>query len=210
MKIDDNMFDLLKMIVHSVYFRVRHRKNINGTKRLRTYQGSCLIIDKTANINIDGKLKYNKKKYGENRRASFLRLYKGAVVNVMGSFSFYYGADVVVFENATLDLGNSFINADCRIRCFNHISIGDGCAISHNFTVLDANGHKLNGVQELKEVKIGNHVWIGTGVTVLPGVTISDGAVIAAGAVVTKDVPAKALVAGVPAKIIKNDIVWEE
>ena len=53
-------------------------------------------------------------------------------------------------------------------------------------------------------IKIGSHVWIGSNSTVLPGVTIGDWAVVAAGAVVTKDVPAKTVVGGVPARFIKN------
>jgi phosphonate metabolism protein (transferase hexapeptide repeat family) len=52
-------------------------------------------------------------------------------------------------------------------------------------------------------VEIGHDVWIGHGAIVMPGVKIGHGAVVAAGAVVTKDVPAYAVVAGVPAKRIK-------
>ena len=53
-------------------------------------------------------------------------------------------------------------------------------------------------------VTIGNNVWIGANVTILPGVTIGDDAVIAAASVVTKDVPAKALVVGSPARVIRT------
>ena len=49
----------------------------------------------------------------------------------------------------------------------------------------------------------GKRVWLGANVTVLQGVTIGDNAIVAAGAVVTKDVPANAIVGGVPAKMIK-------
>jgi acetyltransferase-like isoleucine patch superfamily enzyme len=54
----------------------------------------------------------------------------------------------------------------------------------------------------------GNHVWIGMRAMILKGVTIGDGAVVAAGAVVTRDVPARALVGGVPARVLRNDVEW--
>jgi acetyltransferase-like isoleucine patch superfamily enzyme len=53
------------------------------------------------------------------------------------------------------------------------------------------------------DVRIGNDVWLGTRVVVTAGVTIGDGCIIGAGAVVTKNIPAGAIAAGVPAKIIK-------
>lgn len=52
------------------------------------------------------------------------------------------------------------------------------------------------------DVVIGDDVWLGARVMVMPGVTIGDGAIIAAGAVVTKDIPAFAIAAGVPAKVV--------
>lgn len=52
-------------------------------------------------------------------------------------------------------------------------------------------------------IKIGKHVWIGSNATVCPGVTIGDGTAVAAGAVITKDIPANAVVGGVPAKALR-------
>ena len=55
-----------------------------------------------------------------------------------------------------------------------------------------------------KPVRICDKVWLGARVTICPGVTIGEGAIVGAGAVVTKDVPPRTVVAGAPAKIIKE------
>jgi acetyltransferase-like isoleucine patch superfamily enzyme len=58
-------------------------------------------------------------------------------------------------------------------------------------------------VSDARPIRIGRDVWLGANAVVLAGVTVGDGAVIAAGAVVTRDVPANAVVAGVPARQVK-------
>lgn len=58
-------------------------------------------------------------------------------------------------------------------------------------------------------ITICDNVWIGTGAMILKGVTIGEGAVVAAGAIVTKDVPQRCLVGGVPAKVIRENVEWE-
>ncbi|WP_201336266.1 DapH/DapD/GlmU-related protein, partial [Lactobacillus nasalidis] len=96
---------------------------------------------------------------------------------------------------------NVFINTGCTIQDQGGVYIGDGALIIAT----------LNHVQDPAKrgellpaaVHIGKRVWLGANVTVLPGVTIGDGAIIAAGAVVTKDVPARTIAAGVPARVVK-------
>ena len=62
---------------------------------------------------------------------------------------------------------------------------------------------EISQFQEFEDITIGNDVWIGANVTILDGVNVSDGAIIATGSIVTKDVPAYAIVAGIPSQIIK-------
>ena len=99
-----------------------------------------------------------------------------------------------------------FINSGCHFQDQGGITLGDGVLIGHNVVLATIN-HGLAPSENRKNhyapIKIGSHVWIGSNATVLPGVTVGDWAVIAAGAVVTKDVPAMAVVGGVPAKILK-------
>lgn len=83
-----------------------------------------------------------------------------------------------------------------------YISIGANSIIGYNVTILC---HEfLPREYRLGTVEIGRDVLIGANATVLPGVRIGDGAVVAAGAVVTADVPARTLVAGVPARVVRR------
>lgn len=172
--------------------------------------GSRAAFSDGASIEVGDRLDFGSCYRCRSGKPSILTLAKDSRIVVKGSFDFYYGADVQLFDGAVLTLGDSFINSDCKVRCHKSITIGDGCAISHDFTVMDSNAHKLDGSRGTAPVTIGDHVWIGTRVTVLPGVTIGDGAVVAAGALVAKDVPAGALVGGVPAKVIHDHVEWEK
>ena len=102
---------------------------------------------------------------------------------------------------------NVFINAGCKFQDQGGIYIGDNALIGHNVVMATLN-HEENPESRANliaaPIRIGNKVWIGSNATILPGVTIGDGAIIAAGAVVTKDVDEESIVAGVPAKFIRN------
>ena len=100
-----------------------------------------------------------------------------------------------------------FINAGCCFQDQGGVEIGDGCLIGHQVVFATLN-HDLQprhrGSMYPAPIKLGRNVWVGSHATILPGVTVGDNAVVAAGAVVTKDVPANAVVAGVPAKIVRT------
>lgn len=99
-----------------------------------------------------------------------------------------------------------FINSGCRFQDQGGIIIGDDTLIGHQVVIATLN-HDADpdrrGDLLPAAVRIGNKVWVGANATILPGVSVGDGAIIAAGAVVTRDVPARAVVGGVPAKLLK-------
>jgi acetyltransferase-like isoleucine patch superfamily enzyme len=111
--------------------------------------------------------------------------------------------------NAVIEIGDdTLLNRRSEIMCKRHVRIGSHCAISWDVTITDTDYHVLEGSETTLPVVIGDHVWIGSKATILKGVTIGRGAVVAAGAVVSKDVPARALVAGVPARIVRENVSW--
>jgi maltose O-acetyltransferase len=110
-----------------------------------------------------------------------------------------------------------YANFDLIILDVCKVTIGKNCMIGPRVSIFTA-GHPLDaktrvtGLEFGSPITIGDNVWIGGNVVINPGVRIGDNAVIASGAVVTKDVPDNVVVAGVPAKILKqlNAAEWNE
>lgn len=109
-----------------------------------------------------------------------------------------------------IHVGDRFLaNFNVTILDIAPVHIGNDCMIGPGTCIITVN-HPLspkgrrNHLGIAKPITIGNDVWIGANCTILPGVTIGNNVVVAAGAVVTKDVPDNCVVAGVPAKKIKN------
>lgn len=102
---------------------------------------------------------------------------------------------------------NVFFNTGCSFQDRGGIHIGDGSLLGMNVNIATLN-HGLpletRNTTYAAAVTLEKNTWIGSNATILPGVTIGDNAVVAAGAVVTKDVPENTVVAGVPAKVVKE------
>jgi acetyltransferase-like isoleucine patch superfamily enzyme len=106
-------------------------------------------------------------------------------------------------QNVNIGAGST-INERCRLDNRGGLFIGDSVSISADVILLTADHDVQSSHFEgrTRPIQIGDHVFIGTRAMVLPGVKLGEGCVVAAGSVVTKDVPAFAIVAGIPAKKI--------
>ena len=120
---------------------------------------------------------------------------------------------------------HSRIGVNSYIRCVDHVVLGDYSVTADNVVISDNNNHPVNpddrmvmeatppGSNERSWIHsdhapiiIGRNVWIGEYARICKGVTIGDGSIVAANAVVTKNVPANCIVAGNPARIVKENI----
>lgn len=110
--------------------------------------------------------------------------------------------DVIIGDHTRIGLHNTIIGP---VTIGNHVNLAQGItitALNHNFDNPEMRIDE-QGVSTTPVI-LGDDIWIGANAVVLPGVTIGNHSVVAAGAVVTKDVPPHSLVAGVPAKIIRQ------
>lgn len=110
--------------------------------------------------------------------------------------------DVIIGDHTRIGLHNTIIGP---VTIGSHVNLAQGItitALNHNF---DDSEKRIDqqGIST-KEVVLEDDIWVGANAVILPGVTIGKHAVVAAGAIVTKDVPPHSLVAGVPAKVIKQ------
>ena len=102
------------------------------------------------------------------------------------------------------------LGQECTISAYRRVRIGEQCVIADRAMFIDFDHGvveverpiRLQGIYT-REVEVGSNVWVGYGACILRGVRIGDNAIVGANSVVTKDVPANAVVAGVPARVIR-------
>jgi acetyltransferase-like isoleucine patch superfamily enzyme len=132
-----------------------------------------------------------------------------------------HGTKIRCHEGVVSIGAKTVLGQECTISAYQHVSIGRECVIADRVMLIDFDHGvveaerpiRLQGIYK-RDVRVGNNVWIGYGACILRGVTIGDNAIIGTSSVVTKDVPANAVVVGVPAKVIRmretpRELRWE-
>lgn len=140
-----------------------------------------------------------------NAKDAKLREIVGSVasgVRVQAPFWCDYGANITFGANLYANHGLVILDG-AKVIFGKNVFIAPNCGFHTAGHPLDAE-RRNKGLEYARPITVGDNVWFGAGVQVLPGVTIGEGSVVAAGAVVTKDVPPRTLVAGVPAKVVKT------
>lgn len=115
------------------------------------------------------------------------------------------------FKNLIME-SKASIQPGCIIDLADKVILKEMCTISSGVIIMTHSdpGHKMGKPlsklykPEYKPVEIGKGAWIGTGAIIFPGVKVGELAIVGAGAVVLKDVPAKTVVVGIPAKVVKK------
>ena len=102
------------------------------------------------------------------------------------------------------------LGQECTISAYQRVAIGEQCVIADRAMFIDFDHGVVDTEQPIRrqgiykrDVVVGSNVWIGYGACILRGVTVGDNAIIGTNAVVTRDVPANAVVAGVPARVLR-------
>jgi acetyltransferase-like isoleucine patch superfamily enzyme len=120
------------------------------------------------------------------------------------------GTKIRCHEGAVEIGQKTVIGQECTISAYQRVRIGEQCVIADRAMFIDFDHGvveverpiRLQGIYK-RDVEVGSNVWIGYGACILRGVRVGDNSIVGTNAVVTKDVPANAVVAGVPARVIR-------
>lgn len=114
-------------------------------------------------------------------------------------------------HEGTVEIGaKTVIGQECTISAYRRVRIGEQCVIADRAMFIDFD-HRVVEVEQpirqqgiyTREVEVGSNVWIGYGACILRGVRVGDNSIVGTNSVLTKDVPANAVVAGIPARIVR-------
>ena len=206
------------------FLKVNCRKNTISDFRagnvLYTMPGVVFDIHPSARIDVKAPVIYGNIPVRGMCMPTCLKMEEGTSLEFHGGpltrygdkpYNLRYGAYIEIINGGRLVIGQGAANVGLNIMCAKEIIIGNGVRIGRNVSIRDWHGpHVIVNDTYVNHapVHIEDHVWLGSDCRIMPGVTIGEGAVVASGAVVTGDVPPRTMVAGVPARVIREDVQW--
>jgi acetyltransferase-like isoleucine patch superfamily enzyme len=121
-----------------------------------------------------------------------------------------HGSKIRAHEGEVSIGAKTVMGQDCTISAFQHVSIGRECILADRVMLIDFDHGvteverpvRLQGIYK-RDVRVGHNVWIGYGACVLRGVHVGENSIVGTSSVLTKDVPDNAVVAGIPARVIR-------
>jgi acetyltransferase-like isoleucine patch superfamily enzyme len=121
-----------------------------------------------------------------------------------------HGTKIRVHEGEVAIGAKTVIGQECTISAFQHVSIGRECILADRVMLIDFDHGvveverpiRLQGIYK-RDVRVGHNVWVGYGACVLRGVSVGDNSIIGTSAVLTRSAPANAVLAGIPARVIR-------
>jgi len=128
-----------------------------------------------------------------------------------GSFVWIGDGSKIRCHEGLVEIGpKTVMGQDCTISAYRHVKIGAECVIADRTMFIDFDHGVVDTERAIRhqgiymeDVRVGSNVWIGYGACILRGVSVGDNSVIGTNSVVTKDVPANAVVGGVPARVLR-------
>jgi acetyltransferase-like isoleucine patch superfamily enzyme len=173
-------FGYARLLTRLAYLKLRHRG------RLQT-DGICFICPQVK-----------------------LEIGRGATLRVGRWAWIGHGCKIRVHEGEVSIGAKTVIGQECTFSAYQNVSIGRECIIADRVMMIDFDHGvteverpiRLQGIYK-RDVRVGHNVWIGYGACVLRGVTVGDNSVIGTSAVVTRSFPANAVLAGIPAKVLR-------
>lgn len=189
------------------------KTNICENKYVKIYSDTIIEIHKGSKIELGGILTLGWKKFKHSHLETRLLIDSGGCLLLHGNYSFGYGSDIEIFQDALLEIdGGGATNIGATIICGEKIKLGERVMIGRNCTIRDNNGNHYiarRGYKNTHPVIIGKHAWLCESCTLIAGANIGDGAIIGAKAVVAGKVPSFSLVLGNPAQIVDENVYWK-
>ena len=204
-------------ILRALYLNLRFNKTVDLNRLILINKNVELFLTSSSKIFAEKGARLN---FGffthifSKRRKSKLIMQEDSSFILTGKATIQSGAMVFVGKGKTLKIGRSAFTSNSKILAHDDITIGDNCIFGWECQIFSGDGHPIyqgeNIVNKDVPVVIEDNVWVGSRALILKGVRVGKGSIVAAGAVVTKDVPQNCIVAGNPAKIVKENISWKE